>query len=91
MFALIHSVDDFRVYPNRLVVQEGPPVTIHNISLIAKHQVSVNPYHDPATVNVLPGQITRIEFTPDSTGVFTIQHELHGFTGELVVEAGFRP
>ena len=91
MFALIHSVDDFRLYPDTLIVQEGVPVTFHNISLIAEHQVSIKPFHDPANVNVMPGEITQIQFTPDDTGVFTIQHELHGFTGELVVEAGLVP
>ena len=86
IFAFIHSVDDFRVYLDRMVVQEDMPVTIHNISLIAEHQVYVKLCHDPATVNRLPGEITRIEFIPDGIGVFTIQHELHGFAGELVVE-----
>jgi plastocyanin len=84
-------VDDFRLYPDMLTVQEGVPVTFHNISLIAEHQVSIKPFHDPENVNVMPGQITQIEFTPDEIGVFTIQHELHGFRGELVVEAGLEP
>jgi len=37
MYALIHSIDDFRMFPDKLVVQMGIPVTIHNISLIDQH------------------------------------------------------
>ena len=86
MFALLHSVDDFRIFPDRLVVQKGIPVTIHNISLIAEHRVSIGPFYVPGENNIRPREITRIEFTPDSTGEFTIRHELHGFTGQLIVE-----
>ncbi len=63
------------------------PVTIHNISLIAEHRVSIEPLYNAAEdLNVRPGEISRFEFTPDIAGEFTIEHELHGFTGRLMVE-----
>ncbi len=85
MFALIHSIDDFRMFPDKLVVQSGIPVTIHNISLIDEHMVSVETLYDPEGINVRQRERTIFEFTPDSTGEFTILHELHGFTGQLLV------
>ena len=87
MYALIHSVDEFQIFPDRLVMQVGIPATIHNISLVAEHKVSFKPFHDPEDFNVRPRAITPIAFTPDSAGEFTILHEIHGFTGTLVVEA----
>ncbi len=86
MYALIHSIDDFRIYPDNLVVQNDIPITIHNISLIAEHSVSIEPFYLPEGNNIRPREITRIEFTSDETGEFTVRHELHGFTGTLVVE-----
>ena len=88
MFALIHSIDDFRIFPDELVIQQGIPTTIHNISLIGEHRVSFEPFHVPDDLNIRPREITPIQFTPDSTGEFTIRHEIHGFTGSLVVEEG---
>ena len=88
MYALIHSVDDFRIYPESITVQSGIPVTIHNISLIAPHLVSIDPFQLPEEVNVKPGEISRFEFTPEESGTFTIRHELHGFTGSLIVGEG---
>ena len=35
MYALIHSVDEFRIFPDRLELLPGIPATVHNISLIA--------------------------------------------------------
>jgi len=84
--ALIHSIEDFRIFPDRLVVQNGIPVTIHNISLTAEHRVSIEPFYVPEEINVRPGEISTFEFTPDRTGVFTICDEIHGFTGKLVVK-----
>ena len=86
MYALIHSVDEFRMFPDVLVVQEGIPITVHNIGIIAEHKVSFKPFHDPEDLNVRPKEITPISFNPDEAGEFTIRHELHGFTGTLVVE-----
>lgn len=88
MYALIHSVDDFRIFPETLVVQSGIPVTIHNISLITQHQVSIESFQDPEDVNVAPADVSRFEFTPEASGIFTIKHELHGFSGSLVVDEG---
>ena len=87
MYALIHSVDEFKIFPDSLTVQKDVPVTIHNISLIAEHRVSIEPLYNAAEdLNVRPGEISRFEFTPDIAGEFTIEHELHGFTGRLMVE-----
>ena len=88
MYALIHDVDEFRIFPDRLVVQKDVPVTIHNIGLVAEHQVSIEPFEVPEAINVKPKEISRFEFMPHEVGVYTIKHELHGFTGTLVVEAG---
>ena len=85
MYALIHSVDDFRMYPETLVVQSGIPVTILNISLIDQHQVSIESFLSPEDLNVKPGEVSRFEFTPEGHGEYTIRHELHGFTGVLIV------
>ena len=85
MYALIHSVDDFRIYPESLVVQSGTPVTIHNISLIDQHQVSIESFQSPEDVNVKPKEVSQFKFTPEEAGMFMIIHELHGFTGSLFV------
>ena len=86
MYALIHDVDQFRLFPETIVVSKDIPVTIHNISLVAEHQVSIEPYEMGEQINVLPREITRFEFTPDAAGNFTILHKIHGFTGKLIVE-----
>ena len=87
MYALIHSVDEFRIFPDRLEVQAGIPVTIHNIGIIGGHKVSFKPFHEPEDLNVRPREITSISFTPETPGEFEIRHEIHGFTGTLVVGA----
>ncbi|MCH8206824.1 MAG: hypothetical protein IH956_07440 [Chloroflexi bacterium] len=86
ILALIHSVDDSRVFPERSLVVKGVPVKVYNISLTAEQTVSVPPFYSPADANVKPGEITSFDFTPDSTGEFTIQNETYGFTGTLIVE-----
>ena len=86
MYALIHNVDDSKIFPDRLVVQEGIPTTIHNISLVAEHRVSIEPFYSSEDFNVKPREISRFVFTPDQTGEFTIRHEIHGITGEFIVE-----
>ena len=85
MYALIHDVDQFRLFPETIVVNKDIPVTIHNISLVAEHQVSIERYESGEEINVLPGELTRFEFTPDVAGNFTILHEIHGFSGTLTV------
>ena len=84
--ALIHSIDDSRIFPDRTVVQKDIPVKIYNISLTTEHRVSIKPFYDPKDINVRPLTITLIEFTPDRTGEFTIRAEISGLTGTLVVE-----
>ena len=86
MFSLIHSIDDFRIFPDRLVLQQGIPARIHNISLVGEHRVAFGPFEDPDDINVKPREISILDFTPGEPAEFTILHELHGFTGELIVE-----
>ena len=86
MYSLIHSIDDFQIFPDRLVVQKDIPTRLHNISLIAEHRVSIAPFYIPDELNVKPKEISIVEFTPDSAGEFSILHELHGFTCSLIVE-----
>ena len=88
MYALIHDVDRFRLFPETIVVQKDIPVIIHNISLVTQHQVSIEPFEMGEQINVKPGELTRFEFTPDTVGEFTILHKIHGFTGTLIVEGG---
>jgi len=88
MYALIHDVDEFRLFPETIVVQKGIPVIIRNISLVTEHQVSIEPYEMGEQINVKPGELTRFEFIPDAVGDFTILHKIHGFTGTLIVEGG---
>ena len=85
MYALIHDVDGFRMYPETLVVQKDIFVAIHNISLVAEHQVSIESFVDPDALNVKPRERSLFEFTPETEGNYTIRHELHGFTGQLVL------
>ena len=86
MFALIHSVDATRVFPDTSLVVKDLPVKVFNISLTAEQTVSVPPFYSPDDANVKPGEIISFDFTPDSTGEFTIQNETYGFTSILVVE-----
>jgi len=86
MYALIHSVDDSRMYPETVAVRSGTPVTILNINLIDQHQVSIESFLSPEGLNVKPGEVSMFEFTPETRGAYTIRHELHGFTGELIVK-----
>lgn len=88
MYALIHDVDQFRMFPEIILVQKDIPVTIHNISLFTEHQVSIEPYEMGEKINVKPGELTRFEFTPNTVGDFMILHKIHGFTGTLIVEGG---
>ena len=88
MYSLIHSVDDFRIFPSRLEIYPDIPARIHNISLVADHRVSLKPYEVPKNINVKPKEISLFEFTPEVAGVYTIQHEIHGFIGTLVVVPG---
>ena len=48
MYALIHSVDDFRIFPEKLTLQDGVPVTVFNISLTSDHRVSFKRVHNPS-------------------------------------------
>jgi len=86
MFALIQSVDDSRVFPETSFVVKDVPVKVFNISLTADHKVSIAPFYVADVINVRPREITSFDFTPDSTGEFTIRNEIHGLMGTLIVE-----
>ena len=88
MFALIQSVDDSRIFPTESFVVKDVPVKVFNISLTADHKVSIAPFYVADDINVKRREITSFDFTPDSTGEFTILNEIHGFTGTLIVEEG---
>ena len=61
-------------------------MTIHNIGVAVEDMVSFKPFHIPEGFNVRLKEITPISSTPESPGEFEIRHELHGFTGTLIVE-----
>ena len=88
MFALIQSESASRVYPEKSFVVKDVPVKVFNISLTVDHKVSIAPFYVADDINVRRREITSFDFTPDSTGKFTIRNEIHGFTGTLVVEEG---
>ncbi len=44
------------------------------------------PFYVADDVNVRPREIASFDFTPDSTGEFTIRDETQGFMGTLIVE-----
>ena len=82
MYALIHRVDEFPDLPRHPGNSERYPHHHSQHRIIAEHQVSFKPFHDPEDFNIRPKEITPIAFTLDQAGTFTIKHELHGFTGQ---------
>ena len=54
--------------------------------MVGEHQVSFGPFEDPYDINVKLREISNLDFTPEEPAEFTIRHEIHGFTGELIVE-----
>ncbi|MEE9262694.1 MAG: plastocyanin/azurin family copper-binding protein [Dehalococcoidia bacterium] len=88
MLALIHSLDDSRIFPEQSFVVKDVPVRVFNISLTADYKVSIAPFYVAEDVNVRPREIASFDFTPDSTGEFTIRDETQGFMGTLTVEEG---
>lgn len=84
--ALIHDFQGGRAIPDRMVVQQGVPVRIYTIGLGGRDRVSIPPFYAPAAVNVQPGQITSIEFTPTQVGEFTVQYERGRLSATVVVE-----
>jgi len=83
---LIHKVDGLRLFPDKLVLVAGLPARVHNISLIAGHQVSFKLFYKADDFNTRPREINFVEFTPDQVGEFTILHKIYGIQGTLVVE-----
>jgi hypothetical protein len=88
MFALIQSVDESRIFPEVSFAVKDVPVKVFNISLTEDHQVSIAPFYVVDDINVRHGEITSFDFTPDSTGEFTIRSEMHELVGTLIVEEG---
>ena len=44
------------------------------------------PFDDAPDINVRPREVAILNFMPEETGEYEIKHELHGFTGEIIVE-----
>jgi len=87
--ALIHSNAESEIFHHTIRLLKDIPATIYNISLDEPHWVSIEPWVTaPPTSglgNVLPGNVTTFEFTPNEAGSFEIKHTVHGFTGTLIV------
>ena len=86
MLALIYSVEDDRVFPEESLVVTDVPVKVFTISLIEEHRVSISPFYLPEETNVKRREISSFDFTPDATGEFAIEDEIHGLSGTLIVE-----
>ncbi len=104
-FALIHSLSDERIFPSQLTVKKGVKVRLFNTSLgVAHPPASGQPkvlIIDPETGKqpfaevrggfaIHPGEVTTVEFTPDISGEFLIDHTGHGhpIQGKLTVVEG---
>ena len=81
------EVSAYQFSPATIVVKQGDRVTLEMIGINgAKHSVHVDKYR-PDHVLVKRGDITRIQFTADTPGLFTIHCKEHepGMQGSLVV------
>ena len=81
------EVSAYQFSPATIVVKQGDRVTLEMIGINgAKHSVHVDKYR-PDHVLVKRGEITRIQFTADTLGLFTIHCKEHepGMQGSLVV------
>ena len=85
-FALIHDLDGGVIYPDRIVVQKGIPVRIHNISLDGEEHVFIDQFIEAVGVDIQPRRVTAFEFTPVEEGEYTIRYDDHSATAKLVVE-----
>lgn len=101
-FALIHSLPDERIFPSQLTVKKGVKVRLFNTALEFDHPPAAGQPKvliiDPETgeepfdevkggFEVHPGEVTVVEFTPDRSGEFLIDHTGHGhpIQGKLTV------
>jgi len=81
------EVSAYQFSPATIVVKQGDRVTLEMIGINgAKHSVHVDKYR-PDHVLVKRGDITRIQFTADTPGLFKIHCKEHepGMEGHLVV------
>jgi len=81
------EVSAYQFSPATIVVKQGDRVTLEMVGINgAKHSVHVDKYR-PDHVLVKRGEITRIQFTADTLGLFTIHCKEHepGMEGHLVV------
>ena len=83
-----HIKDMLRVIINEGQVRETSPEYEAINRFYEKFLGERAPFYVADDVNVRRREITSFEFTPDSTGEFTIRSEEHGFKGTLVVEEG---
>lgn len=81
------EVSVYRFSPATVVVRQGDHVTLEVIGINgAKHSMHVENYH-PQHVLVKRGEISRLQFTADTPGIFKIHCEEHqpAMEGTLVV------
>ena len=81
------EVSAYQFSPATIVVKQGDRVTLEMVGINgAKHSVHVDKYR-PDHVLVKRGEISRIQFTADTPGLFTIHCKEHepGMEGHLVV------
>ena len=81
------EVSAYQFSPATIVVKQGDRVMLEMVGINgAKHSVHVDKYR-PDHVLVKRGEITRIQFTADTPGLFTIHCKEHepGMEGHLVV------
>ena len=81
------EVSAYQFSPATIVVKQGDRVMLEMVGINgAKHSVHVDKYR-PDHVLVKRGEITRIQFTADTLGLFTIHCKEHepGMEGHLVV------
>lgn len=81
------EVSAYQFSPATIVVKQGERVTLEMVGINgAKHSVHVDKYR-PDHVLVKRGEITRIQFTADTPGLFKIHCKEHepGMEGQLLV------
>lgn len=81
------EVSVYQFSPAMVVVKQGERVTLEIVGINgAKHTVHVEKYH-PEHALVTRGEITRVQFTADTPGIFKIHCKEHepSMEGTLVV------
>lgn len=94
-FALIHSLEQARIFPATLTVKQGIKVRLYNTAsdgthpgvVISSDEDGASRLFDVQPFEVKGGEVTMVEFTPTQAGEFFISHRPHGhdIVGELIV------